>query len=166
MVEESKELFNYFLTINKDVTSINQDYLKYNFNKNSFYYCMSLWNVFGHIKNKEKLFEKIKNELKHKGLLIFDVNNRYNISQYGITSVIKNILIDIFTTNKSGNFNLKHKQILTKVYLFNLNEIIYLLKKNNFKIKLLKFVDYIDGSIKKNQFQGQIFIIAENNKYE
>jgi SAM-dependent methyltransferase len=50
----------------------------------------SLWNVFGHIEEIELAFSDIKNRLNLGGKFIFDVNNPFNIAEYGVISTIRN----------------------------------------------------------------------------
>jgi 2-polyprenyl-3-methyl-5-hydroxy-6-metoxy-1,4-benzoquinol methylase len=125
---------------------------------------LCLWNVLGHIETKESRMSVIKNISKiinDDGVCFLDINNRYNIKQYGIKNVLKNILRDIFLpNNKNGDFQFDFKNgdvnIKTQVHIFNPFEIDKYLKKNNIKIIDKKFIDYKTGRISSNVFFGQI----------
>ena len=127
----------------------------------------SLWNVFGHIESKEKRIESLKNlnwHLKDDGVLILDVNNRYNID-YGFFQVIKNIIMDlnIFKKDKSlGWYQFEHKGKQFSTYLHNFFEISDVLKQSGFSIIKFFSVGYNDGIPKKNNiFKGQLLFIVK-----
>lgn len=125
---------------------------------------LCLWNVLGHIETEENRMSVIKNISKiitDDGVCFLDINNRYNVKQYGINNVLKNILSDIFLPNyKNGDFQFDFKKefvnIRTKVHVFNPFEIDKYLKNNNLKIIDKKFIDYKTGRISSNIFSGQI----------
>jgi SAM-dependent methyltransferase len=138
--------------------------------KNKFNTITCLYNVLGHIDNFElrnNTFKNIYNLLEDEGVFIFDVNNRWNIKQYGFLSVFKNIIKDLFKIRKSGDFKvnitLNEKQITSSVHIFNIFEIKKLLVLNKFSIKEIFFVNYKTGSVKENMFGGQILIIAKKH---
>ena len=127
-----------------------------------------LWNVVGHIQSrKERLASlvNLKNHLSDDGLLIIDVNNRYNIN-YGIINIIKNILKDLFPykSKKNGWFNFEYKKKSFPVYLHSPFEILRDLKRIGFRDIKSFAVDYNNGNVYKNLFFGQILIIAKTGK--
>ena len=65
----------------------------------------ALWNVFGHIQEVERIFAQVKNRLSQDGVFIFDVNNPFNIAEYGLISVMRNWWI-INVQKKILSFNL------------------------------------------------------------
>lgn len=128
---------------------------------------LCLWNVLGHIDTREKriiALKNMKNLLTENGKLCIDVNNRYNISEYGVFSVIKNICKDIFiSVNETGNFLLKVKNnnviLQTRVHIFTVHEMISLFKKSGLKVVQRKVINYQNGEEKSFLFQGQLFFI-------
>lgn len=65
-----------------------------------------LWNVLGHVPDHESRITalvRMKRYLSKKGLLLFDLNNRYNVRAYGKQIVLKNYLTD--KNNPSGSFD-------------------------------------------------------------
>jgi SAM-dependent methyltransferase len=143
---------------------INADFLKANIKKDSFTHVASLWNVLGHVKNRDFFFKKVNKILKINGFFIFDVNNRLNIKNYGLFLFLINLLKNIFSFRNSGYFKLQVYNKKTKVYIFTVKEIINLLEENGFKVEVIKYVDYLSGKIQPYQFFGQIFVIAKKIK--
>jgi len=121
-----------------------------------------LWNVIGHFPSKDyrlSFFNKIDKLLSERGILIFDVNNRYNISYYGIENVMRNLMNDQFNSNENGWFPLKSESAETKVYIHNPFDIKEYL--NNTPLKLIDtiYVNYETGEIEKTFFEGQLLYI-------
>jgi len=131
-----------------------------------FDFVSCLWNVLGHVDSSEGRTLAIKymfDSLKPGGRLIIDVNNRYNIKNYGLRSVLRNIYSDKFGLSK-GDFDLKlsgNSSMITKVHVFTKKEIIRLLEKIGFKIEEVKYFNYSTGEEEKNSWSGQITIIAQ-----
>ena len=124
---------------------------------------LCLWNVLGHIvaENREIALKNIASIVEDNGVIFLDINNRYNISHYGIGSVVRNILKDIFIPRKSnGDFNLKidtdGKQISTIVHIFNPFEIEHLFKLAGLSVLKRKIINYKTGEIKNNFWEGQL----------
>ena len=124
---------------------------------------LCLWNVLGHITaDKRKIaLRNIASLVNNNGIIFLDVNNRYNIANYGIKSVFKNILKDIFIPKKSnGDFDLKididGTRINTIVHIFRPIEIENLLKSAGLHISKRKIIDYKTGKIKDYFWQGQL----------
>ncbi len=127
----------------------------------------SLWNVFGHIENEKRRIESLKNLrkcLSDDGILILDVNNRYNID-YGLISVLKNIIIDLnlFKKNrKKGWFSFRHNGKKFSTYLHNFFEISQVLRKAGYQIIKYYSVGYNTGVItQKSIFKGQLLLIVK-----
>jgi 2-polyprenyl-3-methyl-5-hydroxy-6-metoxy-1,4-benzoquinol methylase len=122
-----------------------------------------LWNVLGHIPSENRItaltnLVKLANDSKQ---IFIDVNNRYNISHYGFFAVVKNLLKDIFSSNKiNGDFNLKvmtaDGEIETTVHIFNPFEIEKLIKSAGLKIEKKRIINYRSGKICKTFWGGQL----------
>ena len=125
----------------------------------------SLWNVFGHIETREKRLksiENLKNHLSPNGKMIFDVNNRYNIT-YGVLNVIKNLINDkILKSVSSGWYSFEYDKKRFPVYLHSPAEIINMLRTIGFTSYKIFCVDYKTGNLHKNYFFGQLLIVAKN----
>ncbi len=141
----------------------NVDFLKYETNK-KYTHVFALWNVIGHVSDINLFFKKINNILSNNGLFFFDFNNKYNIKNYGIKSVLQNLLKDIFKYQNRGIFKLKFQNIQTNVKIFSKSEILITLKKNNLKPIQISYVNYKTGFLEKKHFYGQIFIICKKEK--
>ncbi|MEK7172388.1 MAG: methyltransferase domain-containing protein, partial [Patescibacteria group bacterium] len=114
---------------------------------------LCLWNVLGHIPSvdgRKIALNNLAGLVKSNGLIFFDVNNRYNRSQYGLKSVLQNILKDILASKSSnGDFKLKfdtEKELLqTNVHIFNPFEIEHLIKSAGLKIIKRQIINYKTG---------------------
>lgn len=133
-----------------------------------FDYAFCLWNVLGHIDSEEgrgRALKYIFSSLKLGGRLIIDVNNRYNIKNYGLKSVVKNVLFDKLGLSR-GDFDLKlvgSSSMITRVHVFTKKEMIRLLKKAGFKIEKIRYFNYSTGEEEKESWSGQIVVIARKS---
>ncbi|MFH1049244.1 MAG: methyltransferase domain-containing protein [Patescibacteria group bacterium] len=144
---------------------IPQDISDKNFNLNKkFDIVLCLWNVVGHIIEPDARKRALKNIYKmmnNDSVLYIDVNNRYNIISYGLVSVIKNIIMDLFFfAHMTGDFDLRIEKegyfISTKVHIFNPFEIEKIFKEAGLKIIDRKIIDYSTGEQKFSIFSGQL----------
>jgi len=125
---------------------------------------LCLWNVFGHIPSAESRKIALNNLVKltaNDGLIFLDVNNRYNLLQYGVKSAFKNIFKDILLPKDlNGDFKLKFniagELIQTNVHIFNPFEIQHLIKSAGLKILKRQIINYKSGEKDKNIFEGQL----------
>lgn len=124
---------------------------------------LCLWNVLGHVPADKRRVALINlgSLLEDSGFIVLDVNNRYNISQYGLKSVMINIVKDIFSPQDSnGDFELnidtEHETIGTVVHVFNPFEIKRLIRSANLKILKKRVIDYKDGGLCRSIFGGQL----------
>ena len=125
---------------------------------------LCLWNVLGHVRNNKlpKAIENTYAALKDDGLLLLDVNNRYNIKQYGLRNIFKNIFFDLWPfQNSKGDFPLKMNGIKSIVHIFTKKEIQRILSKAGFRNVDYIYINYENGRIEKSQFTGQLLIIAK-----
>lgn len=169
LIDSNKDMIQKCLKIKNAKTKkidISKNEISFN-NKSDIALC--LWNVLGHIETPNKRYVALKNIAKimnENSYLFLDINNRNNISSYGLKA-IRNILIDKFSNKKSfenidfyihvnNNYKLK-----AKVHLFKYNEIDDYINKLNMKIVRKYYIDYKTGAIKKFFFQGQILYVIK-----
>jgi len=129
---------------------------------------LCLWNVLGHIPTSKKrltALNNMRNLLTPNGRIYIDVNNRYNIIQYGLKNVIINIIKDIYKTrSENGDFNFTikaspHLKLNTKSHIFAPAEITNLIKQAKLNILKKISVNYSNGAIEKSILKGQLFYI-------
>lgn len=127
----------------------------------------SLWNVIGHFPDfeyKTKFFEKINMLLTRDGVFIFDVNNRFNIAQYGVMPVIRNFANDIIYGQVSGFFKLQlSEKVNTEVYIHKPGELEKYITNAQLKIHKKFYVNYNSGVIEKSPLQGQLVYIINKD---
>lgn len=124
---------------------------------------LCLWNVLGHITVDKRVvaLKNIASLVNENGIIFLDINNRYNVANYGTKSVIINIIKDIFNPKKSnGDFDLKinidGSRLNTTVHIFNPFEIENLLKSVGLSILKRQIIDYKTGKTKNYFWQGQL----------
>ena len=128
-----------------------------------------LWNVLGEI-SKEYMSTAINNMaslLSPTGKLVIDVSNRYNIKQYGIKEVTKNVLTDIIPLlPRRGKFNYTINQNETEVhlcsYFFSPNQLEPMFKKVRLTIHTKKFFDYQTGQEVHSPFEGHLLYVLKH----
>ncbi len=124
----------------------------------------ALWNVFGHLgneMNRTSALVNINESLKPGGLLFIDVNNRYNIKQYGLAGVLINLFRDLIQSEKSGYYKLTSNLSETEVYIHSPNELEKLAHKTGFKLKNKIILNYQSGEREKSLFFGQLLYCFE-----
>jgi len=131
--------------------------------ENKYDIALCLWNVLGHIEfdNRKVALKNLASLIYNQGIIFLDVNNRYNISHYGIKNVLKNICRDMFVPRKSnGDFELNidtnKGKINTTVHIFNPYEIERLFKSAGLIILKREIISYDTGEIKDNFWNGQL----------
>ena len=117
----------------------------------------ALWNVFGHIPEKDRTasLERIRELLADGGRFILDVNNRYNIG-YGLINVVRN-----FIFRRPGWFSFKFRGRGFPVYLYTPAEIKRLLRDAGFRVVRSYGVNYDTGRVSGNLLRGQIVLVCE-----
>lgn len=154
------------IRVSKGISVIKADISDSEYQPNEKYdLVLCLWNVLGHIpSNKRKTaLGNLASLLNPSGMIILDVNNRYNISQYGFVAVVRNIFRDIFsrkTTN--GDFELclgtnsESADIKTTVHLFSPAEMNRLIRSAGLQIDKRVIISYENGTRQKNVLGGQL----------
>lgn len=115
----------------------------------------ALWNVFGHIPSLELTLKKIHLSLNSYGTLIFDVNNPINIKQYGLVSVLRNVL-NLVLLKRRLKFLLGNQNIRTEVYFRSDIEYRKLLKSAGFSNIRVRYIDYSTGE-ETTRLRGQMY---------
>jgi hypothetical protein len=114
----------------------------------------------GHVDDRVEFLRRVALFLEDNGVFIFDVNNRYNIKQYGLRYFLINILKDILNISNSGYFNIEFGGVKTSVYIYNEAELLRDLRLSGLKVIDIKYIDYNSGAIIKTKFMGQIFMVV------
>lgn len=142
MYEEAKsKLGSYALVINSALDAYSDE------GKKKFSIITALWNVIGHTDNPAKFVKDAYAMLDDDGYLLFDANNRYNIKQYGIFSVIRNALSDFLGLGSNGLFKLRtdDPNEFTFVYIASPNEIRRACRMLDGAKHTIYFIDYRTG---------------------
>lgn len=149
-LEPSAYMFNEASQIlDHKCTLINQTLSQYSSEHNEqFSFVTALWNVIGHSEDPAEFIRDAYGFLDGDGVLIFDANNRYNISQYGLLSVIRNIILDFLGLSSKGIFMLKasNDDIFTRVYIASPYEILAACKNLNSTNFKISYVNYVTGA--------------------
>ncbi|MFZ4536845.1 class I SAM-dependent methyltransferase [Propionivibrio sp.] len=133
IIEPSTKLINIAQSNFPKSNFCNRDLKDCDFPKSSFSHVLSLWNVLGHVTNRHEFAAKIFQLLEPDGYFIFDVNNRYNIQNYGFISVARNYLKDILSKAEAGYFILRNSGNSTRVFIHSERDAIALMKMTGFE---------------------------------
>lgn len=125
-----------------------------------------LWNVLGHVGNKEDRLNALKNMsilLSKNGKLILDVNNRYNSKNYTSKGVFGNRLKDLLRIKNSGYYQLGEGENSTSVYIHKPFEIDRQAEKSGLKLIKKLYVNYSTGELEPDYHGGQLFYVFEKS---
>jgi SAM-dependent methyltransferase len=129
---------------------------------------LALWNVLGHLDGPQRrlrALEHMRALLARGGLIIFDVNNRYNAAQYGWRRVAWNVARDLLGDRPGGDFVARRTvgdtDIATVSHVFCPGEILHLCREAGLHPRSVDFVDYNRGSFARSQWTGQVCVVAE-----
>lgn len=151
---------------------LKQDFADTNFQTNKKYdIAICLWNVLGHLGNEQRILTGLKNIRKsvcQNGIVILDVNNRHNISQYK-RKAVRNIIRDFFAykfENGDINFNISinGQNIPSYVHIFSKYELEKLIDAAGFEIKSKFYINYANGDIEKSPLFGQLCYVLTVKK--
>lgn len=151
---------------------LNQDFADVNFQTGKKYdMAICLWNVLGHLGNEQRVLTgltNIRKTVRKNGIVILDINNRHNISQYKIKAV-KNIIKDVFTYKFANgdikfNISINGQNIPSYVHIFNKHEIEKLIDAAGFEIKSGVYINYANGDIEKSPLFGQLCYVLTVKK--
>jgi SAM-dependent methyltransferase len=123
-----------------------------------------LWNVLGHFDSFDSrllFFKKVSNLLSEEGLLVFDVNNRYNINHYGYKNVAQNLYKDHLQDDDRGLFSLGLQNIETTVYVHSPFDILTYIKNSELYILKEYYPNYNTGEIESTYFEGQLLYFIQ-----
>lgn len=134
---------------------VNTDVLEIFLFSKSFDMITALWNVFGHISDIEKVLPQIKNKLNADGLFVFDVNNPYNVNEYGLFSVIKNWW-HLNVRKRNLSFSLVRGEVETEVYFRSQKAYRLMLQRAGFSNVCVSYINYSSGK-KTKRFSGQFY---------
>ena len=151
---------------------LKQDFADTNFQTEKKYdVAVCLWNVLGHLGNEQRILKGLTNIRKsvcQNGIVILDVNNRHNISQYKRQSV-RNIIRYFFAYNfENGyvkfNISINGQNIPSYVHIFNKYEIEKLIDNAGFEIKSKFYINYANGKFECSPLFGQLCYVLTVKK--
>jgi len=165
MLIKIKEQFPHVLVLNQDFSDTNFE------TNNKYDIATCLWNVLGHLGNEQRVLTgltNIRKSVRKNGIVILDINNRHNISQYKIKAV-KNIIKDVFTYKFANgdikfNISINGQNIPSYVHIFNKHEIEKLIDAAGFEIKSRVYINYANGDIEKSPLFGQLCYVLTVKK--
>lgn len=165
MLIKIKEQFPHVLVLNQDFSDTNFE------TNNKYDIATCLWNVLGHLGDNQQIstgLKNIRNSIKPNAVVILDVNNRHNVSQYRWKAV-KNIIKDCFIHNfENGdikfNISLNSYNIPSCVHIFTKYEIEKLINAAGFEIKSTFYINYANGSFENSPLFGQLCYVLTVKK--
>lgn len=165
MMIKIKDQYPHALILNQDFANINfQTHKKYDL-------AVCLWNVLGHLGDKQRVLTGLTNIRKsicQNGVVVLDVNNRHNISQYKMKAV-RNVIKDVFAYKfENGdikfNISINGHNIPSCVHIFDKHEIEKLINMAGFEIKSRFYINYANGGFKNSSLFGQLCYVLTVKK--
>lgn len=156
IIDESLEMLNNCKNLNVHV--INKSFFKVDLTK-KYDLITCLWNVIGHFPTKDDrilFFTIVANMLNEGGVFFFDVNNRYNITNYGSQNVMKNLELDYLKDEDSGWFTIGKNDAKTNVYIHSPFDIKEYLKNKSLELESTHYINYDSGLLEDTFFKGQL----------
>jgi SAM-dependent methyltransferase len=129
---------------------------------------VALWNVLGHISEREarrRALENMRILTSPGGTIVVDVNNRYNAAEYGRFAVARNVVRDLARARGSGDFVVRRSSpegsIATRVHIFSEREIVALCRAAGLSKVAVRYIDYRTGEPRGSQWSGQLCVLAK-----
>jgi 2-polyprenyl-3-methyl-5-hydroxy-6-metoxy-1,4-benzoquinol methylase len=129
-----------------------------------------MWNVLGHVPTagRKEVVAKIYDLLAPNGIVILDVNNRYNMPSYGVITVLYRILLDwIDFKEQRGDtqftWDIDGQRIPARGHVFTPKEVINLFPPNNFLLSKMLSVNYKTGKVHDDVRQGQLYFVFKKS---
>ncbi len=164
LIDESKEMIQAASFLRNEKVQVEKcDFLEMKSNA-PFQIITCLWNVFGHLESKSlrlAFLKQMHSLLDQNGLLFIDINNRYNVNQYGWPNVMRNMLRDILRLKDSGKFALQKEGDISNVYVHNPFEFDKLITEAGFSRLRKIYIDYRTGHAVKSFIRGQTVYCIE-----
>ena len=120
-----------------------------------------LWNVLGHIIEREKrlkFLKRIHALLSDTGICVLDVNNRHNWRHYGLWNIAFNALKSVYKANP-GLFELPYGHETFPVYIHSKSEMRSLFRSARMTVLKTYHVDYASGELKRFSGEGQLVFV-------
>jgi 2-polyprenyl-3-methyl-5-hydroxy-6-metoxy-1,4-benzoquinol methylase len=128
---------------------------------------LCLWNVLGHIPtaNRVDALRHIGQLLNPGGVLMLDVNNRYNARTYSTRAALRNMMQDgLRPRPDAGDFTAERDSptgpVRTTTHIFSPQEVMQALTEAGFSILQKQYVTYDKGEPTRWPWQGQLFVTA------
>jgi SAM-dependent methyltransferase len=128
-----------------------------------------LWNVLGHIHPGQARVEVLRQcgrLLSPQGVLLIDVNHRYNASHYGLVPTLARMLRDRFVPNErngdvTARWTVDGGACAAKGHVFTDAEFRRLATVAGLTVRKVFAVDYRTGEIRRSKHGGSLFYVVE-----
>jgi len=131
-----------------------------------------LWNVLGHIRGTALRIEAlnaIKGLLSQEGKFFMDITHRYNVRSYGLVPTAVRFLYDSFAPSHANgdvvaSWDVGESCISTYGHVFTHNEVMHLALTRGLKVEELVVIDYENGQVRRNAFQGNLLYVLRRQR--
>ena len=126
-----------------------------------------LGNIFGHMSAQQRLegLRNLRGLLAPDGAIFLDLNNRYNVAQYGVRRVLVNVFADLVGRG-GGDFHttrlIDGRAVTTPVHLTHHGEVTELVGAAGLHPRATWFAHYGDGRLVRTPWRGQIVMELRN----
>lgn len=136
--------------------------------KDKFTTVLCLWNVLGHIvgeKARRTAFTHLAQLCDTDGHIYLDVNNRFNLEQYGWKVIVRNVWVELFLPKvREGSVlcavSITKKMVMDSLcHFFAPWEVRRLARTAGLYVEKIQYIDYRTGKQRRFFWQGQIFVV-------
>jgi SAM-dependent methyltransferase len=133
-----------------------------------------LWNVLGHVESPRGRLEalrRMRSLLAGGGLILLDVNNRYNARAYGTLKTAARAVYDLVSPSETNgdvsfDWNFEGRRIRARGHVFTPTEVCSLATRAGLRIRERHVFDYETGERRRFVFQGQLLYVLEHERGE
>jgi SAM-dependent methyltransferase len=128
-----------------------------------------LWNVLSHIhpgQARAEVLRQCGRLLPPHGVLLIDVNHRYNASHYGILPTLQRMARDLFLPHErngdvTARWAVEGTVCATRGHVFTDAEFRRLVKSAGLTVRKVISVDYRTGEIRRFKYAGSLFYVLQ-----
>lgn len=128
-----------------------------------------LWNVLGHVASPHGRLEalrRMRSLLADEGLILLDVNNRYNARSYGRLITAARAAYDLFSPSETNgdvsfDWEIDGRRIRARGHVFTPAEVESLAVRAGLRVRERYVLDYETGERRRFVFRGQLLYVLE-----
>jgi SAM-dependent methyltransferase len=131
-----------------------------------------LWNVLGHVDSPRRRLEALRRMgalLADDGLILLDVNNRYNARAYGPLKTAARVAYDFIRPSETNgdvsfSWDIDGQRIRARGHVFTPAEVESLATRAGLRVRERHVIDYETGERRRFVFEGQLLYVLGHGR--